>query len=105
MPAVEVMFKAFGDRVLAKTSAVVPAWAPWLTVATSPNGSYREYDVLDFIEQRLEPMTEGRRWRILPLDAYSAHLSERVRVTRICAHPAQQRVGHRRLLRRRSPIA
>ena len=23
-------------------------------------------------------------------------LSERVRVTRICAHPAQQRVGHRR---------
>ena len=79
-PPVEIMFKAAGDKVLAKVTALVPAWAPWLTVTTGPKGSYREEDVLDFIENRLEPMTDGRRWRILLLDAYSAHLSKRVRV-------------------------
>ena len=80
VPPVEIMFKADGDRVQAKVSAAVPAWAPWLTVVTGAKGSYREDDVLNYIEHRLEPMTDGRRWRILLLDAYSAHLSERVRV-------------------------
>ena len=80
VPPVEIMFKAEGDRVQAKVSEAVPAWAPWLTVVTGPKGSYREDDVLNYIEHRLEPMTDGRRWRILLLDAYSAHLSERVRV-------------------------
>ena len=79
IPPVEVMFKAQGERVQAKAQAVVPSWAPWLTVKTSPKGSYREDDVLDFIEKRLEPQTPERPWRILLLDAYAAHLSDRVR--------------------------
>ena len=79
LPPVEIMFKASGDTLIRSLTAIVPAWAPWLTVVTAPKGSYREDDVLNFIEQRLEPMTEGRRWRILLLDAYSAHLTERVR--------------------------
>ena len=79
IPPVEIMFKADGDRVRQRVHAIVPSWAPWLTVVTSAKGSYREDDVLNFIEQRLEPMTDSRRWRILLLDAYSAHLSDRVR--------------------------
>ena len=50
-----------------------------MSVVTSPKASYREDHVLNFIEDRLEDMTPSRRWRILLLDAYSAHLSERVR--------------------------
>ena len=80
MPPVEVMFKAAGDRLVHKLQASIPAWAPWMTVVTAPKGSYREDDVLTFIESRLETMTPLRRWRILLLDAYSAHLSTRVRM-------------------------
>ena len=80
VPPVEVMFKAAGDRLVHKLQASIPAWAPWMTVVTAPKGSYREDDVLNFIEDRLEDMTPLRRWRILLLDAYSAHLSTRVRM-------------------------
>ena len=100
MPPAEAMFKA-GEQVQEKLQSSVPAWAPWLTVVTAPRGSYREDDVLTFIENRLEPMTPGRRWRILLLDAYSAHLSEGVRVCAwhrgyhsrwwgVCSHPDQR---------------
>ena len=79
VPPAEVMFRA-GEKTERKLQSAVPSWAPWLTVVTGPKGSYREDDVLNFIENRLEPRTPGRRWRILLLDAYSAHLSDRVRV-------------------------
>ena len=48
-------------------------------MVTSPKASYREDDVLDFIDNRLEDWGPDRRWRVLLLDAYSAHLSDRVR--------------------------
>ena len=79
VPPVEVMFKASGERLMADLQAALPSWAPWMAVVTAIKGSYREDDVLNFIEGRLEDMTPTRRWRILMLDAYSAHLSERVR--------------------------
>ena len=79
IPPVEVMFKADGELIRTRLQPSIPAWAPWLTVVTSPKASYREDDVLDFIENRLEDMTPGRRWRVLLLDAYSAHLTDRVR--------------------------
>ena len=80
IPPVEVMFKAQGERVWEKIHAVVPSWAPWMSVVTAPKGSYREDDVLNFIEQRLPAKTADRHWRILLLDAFSAHLSDRVRM-------------------------
>ena len=48
-------------------------------MVTSPKASYREDDVLDFIDNRLEDWGPDRRWRVLLLDACSAHLSDRVR--------------------------
>ena len=42
-----------------------------LTVAASDKGSYKETDILHYLERTLEPWTEGRRWRIILLDAYS----------------------------------
>jgi hypothetical protein len=57
----------------------IPNWAPWLTVVTSPKASYREDDVLNLIETVLPKMEPGRSWRILLLDAYASHLTERVR--------------------------
>ena len=80
VPPVEVMFKADGDKLVQRLAAEIPSWAPWMSVVTSPKGSYREDDVLNFIENRLEDMSPSREWRILLLDAFSAHLSNRVRM-------------------------
>ena len=51
-----------------------------MTIVTAPKGSYREDDVLNFIENRLDDKMPTRRWRILLLGACSAHLSDRVRM-------------------------
>ena len=51
-----------------------------MTVVTSPKASYREDDVLNFIECRLDNMMPGRRWLVLLLDACSARFSECVRM-------------------------
>ena len=63
-----------------QAQAFIPLWAPWLTIVTGPKGSYREDDVLNLIEDVLDDMSETRQWRIMLLDAYSAHLSDRIRV-------------------------
>ena len=51
----------------------------WLSVAVSDSGSYRAEHVIDYLEKTLLPWGSGRRWRILMLDAYRAHLVEAVR--------------------------
>ena len=51
----------------------------WLSVAVSDSGSYRAEHVIDYLEKTLLPWGPGRRWRILMLDAYRAHLVEAVR--------------------------
>ena len=53
-------------------------YGPWITVATSPKGSYREADVLNFLERHLRPWEEGQRWRIMLADDFSAHLTSAV---------------------------
>ena len=50
----------------------------WLTVTMGEKGSYREHDVLDFLACHLEEWSEGRDWRILLADDYSAHKTENV---------------------------
>ena len=37
----------------------------WFTVTVGPKGSYREHDVIAFLEKHLEEWREGRDWRIL----------------------------------------
>ena len=80
VPLVEVMFKASGDRLVHELQGFIPSWDPWMTVVTAPKGSYREDDVRNFIECRLDDFKPPRRWRILLMDAYSAHLRHRVRM-------------------------
>lgn len=41
----------------------------YLSVATSDKGSYKEEDILQFLDRHLPEMTPGRGWRILLLDA------------------------------------
>ena len=41
-------------------------------------GSYREHDVISFFKKHLEPMKDGRGWRIIFADDYAAHKSENV---------------------------
>ena len=45
-------------------------YGPWLTVATSPKGSYREADVLNFLEKHLTPFEGERSWRIMFADEF-----------------------------------
>jgi hypothetical protein len=53
-------------------------YGSWLTVATSPKGSYREADVLNFLGRHLPALTDGRHWRIMLADDFSAHLTPAV---------------------------
>ena len=77
IPPCELMFKG-GDLTAQRLQQHIPPWAPWMTIVSAPKGSYREDDVLNYIDN-MEAWSEQRRWRLLFLDAYSAHLSDRVR--------------------------
>ena len=80
LPPLEVMFKAEGGRMRAQLQQHIPTWAPWLTVVTSPSASYQECDLLDYLERVFPlPVQPRQRWRILLLDAYKPHMTERVR--------------------------
>ena len=80
LPHLEVMFKAEGSRLRPQLQQHIPRWAPWLSVVTSPSGSYQEQDLLDYIERVYPlPLQPRQRWRILLLDAYAPHQTERVR--------------------------
>ena len=47
-----------------------------VSVATSPSGSYNTDDIMAYLEKALPPWETGRGWRILLVDAFSAHLDE-----------------------------
>ena len=76
----EIMFKAEGGRMRVQLQQHIPTWAPWLTVVTSPSGSYQEPDLLDYMQGVFPlPLHPRQRWRICLLDAYAPHMTERVR--------------------------
>ena len=80
LPPLEIMFKAEGSRLQSDLQQHIPRWAPWLSVVTSPSGSYQEPDLLDYLERVYPlPLQPRQRWRILLLDAYAPHQTERVR--------------------------
>jgi hypothetical protein len=54
----------------------------WLSVATGDSGSCKLGDILNYLDQVLEPWGPGRRWRILICDVYAPQCD--VRVTRLC---------------------
>ena len=81
MPFCEVMFKAESDGRTDHRlqefhrSRGFPAW---FSVTTAPKGSYREHDVITFLDRHLEAWSEGREWRILLADDFSAHKTANV---------------------------
>ena len=81
MPWSETMFKGtqggpVDERLQAyRRSRGFPSW---LTVTMGVKGSYREQDIIAFLQKHLEPWTEGRRWHIVLADDFSAHKTDNV---------------------------
>jgi hypothetical protein len=75
-PPAECMFKAAPDGpVDARLQEFLRSrgFPIWFTATTGPKGSYREQDIIQFLKTHLEEWSEGRHWRILLADDYSAH--------------------------------
>ena len=77
MPPAECMFKAEKDGTVdARLQAFLRSrgFPKWFTVTVGPKGSYREQDVIEFLQKHLEPWKPGRDWRIMMMDDYAAHM-------------------------------
>ena len=82
IPFHEMMFKAARDgQVYGRLQEFIRSrgFPRWMSVTVAPKGSYREQDVIAFLEKHLDEWEEGRDWRILLADDYSAHKTENVR--------------------------
>ena len=79
-PYCEFIFKAEGGILQLKLREHIRnrGFGPWVSVATSPKGSYRTNDVMSFLDTHLPKLTQSRRWRIIMADDFSAHLSPQV---------------------------
>ena len=79
-PYAEYCFKAEGDRLVLKLREHIRSrgYGPWVTVITSPKGSYRESDVLSFLDTHLPKFEHERRWRIIMGDDFAAHKADNV---------------------------
>jgi hypothetical protein len=81
---IEIMFKGKTVRTLKEHAVdlVVPAESN-IALGYSPKGSYREEHMYDFLDRFLPPFDEARRachdWRMLLMDSYAAHMSDRIR--------------------------
>ena len=64
----------------------------WFTVTVGRKGSYREHDIIAFLQKHLEPWRPGRDWRILLCDDYSAHKS--INVWNLCWSRGYIRLCH-----------
>jgi hypothetical protein len=77
----ECMFKAEKDgTVSARLKAFLRSRGihGWFTSTVGPKGSYREDDIISFLQKHLDPWMDGRDWRIILADDYSAHKSRNV---------------------------
>jgi len=81
MPAAECMFKAEKDGVVdARLQAFLRSrgFPQWFTVTVGPKGSYREHDIIAWLQKHLEPWRDGRDWRIYLCDDYACHKGNNV---------------------------
>ena len=94
LPYAEFMFRADGEVLLGKLWDHVRSrgCGPWVSVATSEKGSYREADVLGFLDRHLPQLRPERRWRLIWADDFSAHKTENAR--RLCWHRMYVRLLH-----------
>ena len=75
IPYAEFMFKAEGDKLLKRLQEHIRSrgYGSWVSVAIGPKGSYREENILEFLEKHLPEKTQSRRWRIALGDDFTAH--------------------------------
>jgi hypothetical protein len=81
MPAAECMFKAEKDGIVDQRLQAFRrsrGFPEWFTVTVGPSGSYREHDIIAWLQKHLEPWREGRDWRIYMCDDYAAHKTKNV---------------------------
>ncbi len=81
MPAVECMFKAEKDGIVHERLQAYHrsrGFPEWFSVTVGPKGSYREYDIIAWLEKHLETWKDGRDWRIYLCDDYSCHKTDNV---------------------------
>ena len=82
MPPVECLFKGESEgKLKEKLTAHIRSrgFPNWFSVACSPRGSYREDDIIEFLNKHLEPWKPGRDWRIILADDFAPHKSANVR--------------------------
>ena len=94
LPGFEAMFKADGQIVAHRLQQHVDMLdVPFkVSVVTGPSGSYREEDILLFLEKWCEPWGEGRDWEFILLDAYAP--GPRDNVQRFCWQRGYMVVTH-----------
>jgi len=80
LPGFELMFRAEGQNLQAKLEEYVfgKGLSFRVTVVTGPSGSYKEKDILIFLDRHLDKWRAGRRWEIFFLDAYAPGLTDNV---------------------------
>ena len=80
VPGFECMFKHAGEIAQGRLQAHVLEKQPPMkvTVVTGPSGSYREFDIIEFMEKNLVSWGPYRRWQIFMLDAYGPGLTRNV---------------------------
>ena len=81
MPAAECMFKAEKDGVVDERLQAFRrsrGFPEWFTVTVGPKGSYREHDIIAWLQKHLELWKDGRDWRIYLCDDYVCHKSKNV---------------------------
>ena len=73
LPGFEVMFKAAGNiKAQRLQDHANLLGVPFkVSVVTGPSGSYREDDIINFLEKWCESWYKGRRWEFIMLDAYA----------------------------------
>ena len=95
IPAVECMFKFERDGAVntrLQNYLRSRGFPSWFTVSVAPRGSYCECDIIAFLEKHLEPWREGRDWRILLCDDFSAHKT--INIWNICWSRGYIRLVH-----------
>ena len=84
LPGFECMFKATGNikaqRLQDHADRLGCGFK--VSVVTGPSGSYREDDIIKFLEKWCEPWYKGRQWEFIMLDAYAPGLTDNVQ--RLC---------------------
>ena len=94
LPWAELMFKYDGDIIRKRLQKYIidRGYPSWLSVTTSPSGSYKEGDVLDFCERHMPPASDDLPWGISLADDYSAHKT--CNVFRLCWTKKKVHITH-----------